>query len=114
MACCAVGGCDFPGCLASGTKAQSPTAHTPGQAGTSKNWFTNTTPHSYYKGKQRLAVGENAFGIGFFQMPDDLGTQLNGIRKRLHRQRQFRQTWQVEEVGNRTQSKYQVVVGERM
>src|SRR5690348_1651534 len=52
MACCAVGGYDFPGRIASGTNAQSPTAHTPGQPGTPKNWFTNTRPHSFAQGRE--------------------------------------------------------------
>src|SRR5579859_5442057 len=55
IACCAVGGCDFPGCLASGTNPQSPTAHTPGQPGTSKNWFTKTRPHSFLQGSEETS-----------------------------------------------------------
>src|ERR1043166_4763148 len=55
MACCAVGGCDFPGWLASGTNAQSPTAHTPGQSGTCKNSFTNTRSHSFSQGREETS-----------------------------------------------------------
>src|SRR5882672_615345 len=52
MACCAVGGCDSPGRLMSGTNPQSPTAQTPGQPGTCKHSFTSTRPHSFSQGRE--------------------------------------------------------------
>src|SRR5260370_10242919 len=55
MACCAVGGCDFPGCLVLGTSPQSPTAQTPGQPGTCKNSFTSTRPRSFSQGREETS-----------------------------------------------------------
>src|SRR5207249_11788643 len=45
-ACCAVGGQDFP-VVRSGTAAQSPSAHRPGQSATSRYSFTARRPRSF-------------------------------------------------------------------
>src|SRR5262249_329185 len=50
IACWAVGGCDFRPFLMSGTNAQSPMAHTLGQSGSCKNWFTTNRPFSFELG----------------------------------------------------------------
>src|SRR5207244_612426 len=55
MACCAVGGCDCPGFLISGTKAQSPAAQTSGRSQTCKNWFTTIRPRSFEQGSEEIS-----------------------------------------------------------
>ena len=62
--------------------------------------------------QQCLPVRENAFGIGLFQMADNLGAQPNGVREGFHRQRELRQAWLVEKVRDRSQREHQMIVGE--
>src|SRR4030095_6295345 len=56
-ACCAVGGQALP-VAASGTAAQSPSAHTPGNSATSRNSFVTSRPHSL----EQFNVDSSGFG----------------------------------------------------
>src|SRR6266404_6524569 len=77
-------------------------------------FHASKTTTSYNERQQRFALFGGAFRVGFLQVRDKSIAQLNGVAQRLHCQRTLFKSWQLEKVGDRAQSKHEVVVLERV